>query len=65
MFERRRTIIALTADAIKGREERCLEAGFDIFLTKPIKLSRLSEVLDIVSARQKIERKNLAELPVV
>jgi signal transduction histidine kinase/CheY-like chemotaxis protein len=65
LFERRRTIIALTADAIKGREERCLEAGFDIFLTKPIKLSRLSEVLDMVTARQKIERKTLAELPAI
>jgi signal transduction histidine kinase/CheY-like chemotaxis protein len=65
LCERRRTIIALTADAIKGREERCLEAGFDIFLTKPIKLSRLSEILEMVTSRQRTEGKNRAELHAV
>lgn len=63
--ERRRTIIALTADAIKGREERCIDAGFDIFLTKPIKLSKLSEVLEVVTSRQRIARQDPVEMPAI
>jgi signal transduction histidine kinase/ActR/RegA family two-component response regulator len=38
-------IIALTASAIKGGKERCLEAGMDFYLAKPIRLKHLSETL--------------------
>ena len=34
-------IIALTANAMKGEEERCLEQGMDAYLSKPIELDRL------------------------
>ncbi|MCB1776602.1 MAG: PAS domain S-box protein [Candidatus Competibacteraceae bacterium] len=39
-------IIALTANVIKGEEERCLKQDMDAYLSKPIELARLKLVLD-------------------
>ena len=38
-------IVALTADAMKGTEERCREAGMDDYLTKPLDRTRLAATL--------------------
>jgi two-component system, sensor histidine kinase and response regulator len=44
--DRHTPIVALTANAMTGQLERCLSAGMDGLLTKPVAIERLREVLD-------------------
>lgn len=44
-------VIALTAHATEGDRERCLDAGMDDYISKPVKLEALTEKLDSWSRR--------------
>ncbi|WP_068030210.1 PAS-domain containing protein [Rhodoplanes sp. Z2-YC6860] len=39
-------IVAVTANALKGEEERCIEAGMDAYLVKPVNIDRLRATLE-------------------
>jgi signal transduction histidine kinase/DNA-binding response OmpR family regulator len=42
----RTPIVAVTANAMKGEEERCIEAGMDAYLVKPVNIERLRTTLE-------------------
>jgi two-component system, sensor histidine kinase and response regulator len=48
---RRLPIVALTANALKGDRERCLEAGMDGYVAKPVQVQvlmrEMAEVLEV------------------
>jgi CheY-like chemotaxis protein len=46
----RTPIFVLTAGALEGERERCLEAGADGFLTKPLQPDKLDEMLSSLDA---------------
>jgi signal transduction histidine kinase/DNA-binding response OmpR family regulator len=44
--ETRTPLIAVTANALKGEEQRCLTIGMDAYITKPIGMDRLQATLE-------------------
>jgi HPt (histidine-containing phosphotransfer) domain-containing protein len=40
-----KTVVALTADAMEGAEQKCLDAGYSRYLTKPVNIDKLLGVL--------------------
>ena len=45
-------IIAMTAHAMKGDRERCLEAGMDGYISKPVQSAQLYETLEGIIATE-------------
>ncbi len=50
--ESRPRIVAMTANAMQGDRELCMEAGMDDYLTKPIRVEKLVEALNLVKPRE-------------
>jgi two-component system sensor histidine kinase/response regulator len=51
---RRTVIVALTANAMEGDRQRCLDAGMDDYLPKPLRFDDLHAVLDRCAARMSV-----------
>lgn len=54
-------IVALTANAMKGDQEKCLQAGMSDYLSKPINPMRLKEVLDRWLIGEKLQQDKIID----
>jgi two-component system, sensor histidine kinase and response regulator len=48
-------IVALTAHTMKGDHDRCLAAGMDAFLSKPIQAAELLNIVEAFGKKEDIE----------
>ena len=50
--DKRPRIVAMTANAMQGDREMCMDAGMDDYVTKPIRVDALVEALQQVRVRE-------------
>lgn len=55
-------IIAVTANAMNGDRERCLEAGMDEYMNKPVNSKRLAELLSEAEEQIRLLSKNSGKI---
>jgi CheY-like chemotaxis protein len=54
-------ILAMTAHAVKGDRERCLDAGMDQYISKPINSGKLFEAIEMLTQKSTVVEKRDAE----
>jgi CheY-like chemotaxis protein len=45
-------IVAMTAGAMEGDRQKCLEAGMDEYITKPVKVTVLQTILEKIATQK-------------
>ncbi|WP_299013188.1 PAS domain S-box protein [uncultured Photobacterium sp.] len=61
----RTTIIAITANALVGEADHCLESGMDDYVSKPVELDKLRKILSVWVRNQCLLIENTDEQPFV